>query len=74
MQIQAQGIWTQLPPSSSLPPRAHWQPLSKECVDGHAVFAHPEITQKRSLQKPAMAKQNSGASNYVVRCVCVWRD
>ena len=69
----AQGIWTWLPPLSA-PPRAHRQPPSKECVDGRAVFAHPKITRKRSLRKPAMAKRNSGASNYAVRCACVWRD
>jgi hypothetical protein len=42
-------------PPLSPPPRAHRQPPSKECVDGRTVFAHPEITQKHSLRKPAMA-------------------
>ena len=56
-------------PPLSPPPRAHRRPPPKECVDGHAVFAHPEIMQKSRLQQ-AEHGQNENLGEEICGRVC----
>ena len=55
----------------SPPPRAHRRPPSKECVDGRAVFAHPEITRKRGLRKLGHGQAKFGGFEMCGQAGCV---